>query len=600
MTGSASDTAVLTAGTNGTLSIVTTDAAAAAANIQITADGTVDIDSAGVLTLDSGAAINIEPATGSAILLDGTISIDAGVVTGATSITSTAFVGGLTGNVTGNASGTAATVTGGTQASITSTANLVTVGTIGTGVWQGTAIASGYIAADAITGAKIADDAINSEHYAAASIDNEHLADDAVGADELAANAVVTASIVAGSVTVTELADNSVTSAKIVNGTIVTADIANNAILTQHIDDNQITGDQIADNLVLSGTGAIRMPDGTTAQRPSAAAGMFRYNTTTSKFEGYTDSWGDIGGGGSNTFTRDAFTGDGLDVTFTLSQSGISENNLLVFIEGVFQDQDAYSVSGTTLTFGTAPVNGRGIIAYSVASAVSGSNLNQTSASGDGLETQFTMGTSPVSENNTQVFIDGVYQHKNTYSTSGTTLTFSAAPPNGTAIEIMIFTQTDVNVPTDDTIDTAHLKASAITTAKIADNAVTAAKIPDNVLTATMLPDNVILATHIPNATNLTLGTVTANLTGNVTGNTSGTALTVTQAAQTAITSVGTLTGLTVAGEVSMTTLDIGGTNVTSTAAELNYVDGVTSAVQTQMDTKASTGKAIAMAMVFG
>ena len=87
MTGSTSDTAVFTAGTNGTLSIVTTDDAAAAANIQITADGTVDIDSAGVLTLDSGAAINIEPAAGSAILLDGTISIDAGVVTGATAIT---------------------------------------------------------------------------------------------------------------------------------------------------------------------------------------------------------------------------------------------------------------------------------------------------------------------------------------------------------------------------------------------------------------------------------------------------------------------------------------------------------------------------------
>jgi hypothetical protein len=87
MTGSSSDTVVFTAGTNGTLEIVTTDAAAAAANIQITADGTVDIDSAGVLTLDSGAAINIEPATGSAILLDGTISIDAGVITGATAIT---------------------------------------------------------------------------------------------------------------------------------------------------------------------------------------------------------------------------------------------------------------------------------------------------------------------------------------------------------------------------------------------------------------------------------------------------------------------------------------------------------------------------------
>jgi tRNA threonylcarbamoyladenosine modification (KEOPS) complex Pcc1 subunit len=124
MTGSASDTAILTAGTNGTLSIVTTDAAAAAANIQITADGTVDIDSAGVLTLDSGAAINIEPAVGSAILLDGTISVDAGVVTGATSITSTAFAGDLTGNVTGNASGTAATVTGAAQTNITSLGTL--------------------------------------------------------------------------------------------------------------------------------------------------------------------------------------------------------------------------------------------------------------------------------------------------------------------------------------------------------------------------------------------------------------------------------------------------------------------------------------------
>jgi len=39
---------------------------------------------------------------------------------------------------------------------------------------------------------------------------------------------------------------------------------------------------------------------------------------------------------------------------------------------------------------------------------------------------------------------------------------------------------------------------------------------------------------------------------------------------------------------------------VTATTAELNYVDGVTSNIQTQLDTKAGTGKAIAMAIVFG
>ena len=57
---------------------------------------------------------------------------------------------------------------------------------------------------------------------------------------------------------------------------------------------------------------------------------------------------------------------------------------------------------------------------------------------------------------------------------------------------------------------------------------------------------------------------------------------------------------LTVAGEVSMTTLDIGGTNVTATAAELNYSDGVTSAIQTQLDAKGSKGFSVAMGIVFG
>jgi hypothetical protein len=47
-----------------------------------------------------------------------------------------------------NTTGTASTVTSGTQASITTCANLTTVGTIGTGVWQGTAIASAYLDSD--------------------------------------------------------------------------------------------------------------------------------------------------------------------------------------------------------------------------------------------------------------------------------------------------------------------------------------------------------------------------------------------------------------------------------------------------------------------
>mgnify|MGYP003624788226 FL=1 len=47
-------------------------------------------------------------------------------------------------------------------------------------------------------------------------------------------------------------------------------------------------------------------------------------------------------------------------------------------------------------------------------------------------------------------------------------------------------------------------------------------------------------------------------------------------------------------------TFSIGGVTITATGTELNYTDGVTSSIQTQLDTKATTGKAIAMALVFG
>jgi hypothetical protein len=74
------------------------------------------------------------------------------------------------------------------------------------------------------------------------------------------------------------------------------------------------------------------------------------------------------------------------------------------------------------------------------------------------------------------------------------------------------------------------------------------------------------------------------------------------------VTAAGTsvFTNLDISGDVDVDgtletdALSIASTTITATGTELNYVDGVTSAIQTQMDTKASTGKAIAMAIVFG
>ena len=52
----------------------------------------------------------------------------------------------------------------------------------------------------------------------------------------------------------------------------------------------------IPNNLNFNGTGTVRLPNGTTGQRPTPAAGMIRYNTTSGLFEGYTTQWGGIGG----------------------------------------------------------------------------------------------------------------------------------------------------------------------------------------------------------------------------------------------------------------------------------------------------------------
>ena len=53
-----------------------------------------------------------------------------------------------------------------------------------------------------------------------------------------------------------------------------------------------------AGDIVMGGTGALKLPNGTTAQRPTAATGQIRFNSTTTEFEGYNGSaWGGVASG---------------------------------------------------------------------------------------------------------------------------------------------------------------------------------------------------------------------------------------------------------------------------------------------------------------
>jgi hypothetical protein len=55
---------------------------------------------------------------------------------------------------------------------------------------------------------------------------------------------------------------------------------------------------------------------------------------------------------------------------------------------------------------------------------------------GNGFTVAFALASAPASENSTNVYINGVYQQKNTYSVAGAVLTFSEAPPTTSSIEV--------------------------------------------------------------------------------------------------------------------------------------------------------------------
>jgi len=110
----------------------------------------------------------------------------------------------------------------------------------------------------------------------------------------------------------------------------------------------------------------IKLKRGTSTPTTSdIVSGEVAVDTSAKKF--YINDSGtikEIGGGSSSGFSGATvlggdvrnYTGDGSDTTFTVT-SGSTIDNLLVFLNGVYQRPSDYSVSGTTLTFDTAPAN---------------------------------------------------------------------------------------------------------------------------------------------------------------------------------------------------------------------------------------------------
>ena len=135
------------------------------------------------------------------------------------------------------------------------------------------------------------------------------------------------------------------------------------------------------------------------------------------------------------TYTNGTFTGDGSTTTITID-SGRAVNDVMVSQNGfVLVPTDDYTISGTTLTFTSAPVNGAEISVRYLPLAGASSYTNDT-ATGDGSTTAFTI-DSGRSVEDVMVSVNGVvFVPTDDYTISGTTLTFTVAPASSAEISI--------------------------------------------------------------------------------------------------------------------------------------------------------------------
>ena len=141
---------------------------------------------------------------------------------------------------------------------------------------------------------------------------------------------------------------------------------------------------------VSGSTDALKLPTGNTAQRPTATAGIIRYNSQTSKYEACNDgsTYVELAiAGDVPSISKVSATGDGSSTVFGSFFGSAPEtvNNVLVFIDNVMQEPtENYTVSGTTITFTSAPHSGARIFALTgfdnTALASSGVARTQTSS----------------------------------------------------------------------------------------------------------------------------------------------------------------------------------------------------------------------------
>lgn len=145
-------------------------------------------------------------------------------------------------------------------------------------------------------------------------------------------------------------------------------------------------------------------------------------------------------GGGNDVFTTytDTFTGNGSQTQFSLSVTPENENQTMVFLNGIYQNKDTYSVSNNLINFTDTATSNDTIEVFTFARVT---NVNTSMYitriyQGDGTTNTFTISSGHTS-NTILVFNNGVAQFPvDDYTVNGTTVTYILTPQSDETIQI--------------------------------------------------------------------------------------------------------------------------------------------------------------------
>jgi hypothetical protein len=221
----------------------------------------------------------------------------------------------------------------------------------------------------------------------------------------------------------------------------------------------------------------------------------------------------------SATFAIDSFNGDNSTVNFTLREAPVTTSSILVFVGGIRQHTDTYSLSSTTLTFSEAPPTGTNNIQVLFLGlgasphipsdfSVSTVKIQSSAVTGDKI------GLTSINANN---IVNASITGNKIGLTAITSNLIAAAAVTGDKIGLTAITS---NLIAANAITTAAISDGAINTSELAAGAVTGDKIgltainANNIVNASITGNKIGLTAITSNLIATTLTTGNLNLSG--------------------------------------------------------------------------------------